>query len=132
MEQISIGMRIKQRRKDLGLTQIQIKQETGISSGNMSEIENGSKLPSTPALISLSKALNCSIDWMLKGESENNENLFLSDERETSLITGFRELLDEDKDELIEILYLKLRKKQQKRMTSTKSSLLTSEHNNVS
>ena len=51
MESTSIGTRIKQRRKELGLTQVQIKQETGISSGNMSEIENGNKLPSTPALI---------------------------------------------------------------------------------
>ena len=62
MENQTIGARIKQRRKELGLTQLQIKQETGISSGNMSDIENGNKLPSTPALISLSKVLNCSID----------------------------------------------------------------------
>ena len=40
MEKLSIGTRIKQRRKELGLKQLQIKELTGISSGNLSEIEN--------------------------------------------------------------------------------------------
>ena len=75
MESLTIGMRIKQRRKELGLTQTQIKELTGISSGNMSEIENGSKLPSTPTLISLSNILQCSIDWILTGK-----NIFLPNE----------------------------------------------------
>lgn len=65
---MEIGERIKQRRIELGLTQRQIKQATGISSGNMSDLENGNRLPSTPALIALSDILNCSIDWILKGE----------------------------------------------------------------
>jgi len=125
MESTSIGTRIKQRRKELGLTQVQIKQETGISSGNMSEIENGNKLPSTPALISLSTVLDCSIDWMLKGEAPNRENYFLSDEREVQLLDGFREMSEEDKEELIEILEMKLRKTHKARETSAKSSGLT-------
>lgn len=122
MESTSIGTRIKQRRKELGLTQVQIKQETGISSGNMSEIENGNKLPSTPALISLSAILDCSIDWMLKGEIPKRENVFLSEERELKLLEGFRELSEADKEELIEILEMKLRKTQRARGTSAKSS----------
>lgn len=125
MENVSIGSRIKQRRKELGLTQVQIKQETGISSGNMSEIENGNKLPSTPALISLSAILDCSIDWMLKGETPNRENAFLSDERESQLLEGFKELSEDDKNELLEILQMKLRKVQRARGTSAKSSGLT-------
>ncbi|MGN1145693.1 MAG: helix-turn-helix domain-containing protein [Acetatifactor sp.] len=111
MENLSIGTRIKQRRKELGLTQVQIKQETGISSGNMSEIENGNKLPSAPALISLSTILDCSIDWMLKGEAPKRESPFLSDEREMQLLEGFRQLSEDDKDELFEIMKLKLRKR---------------------
>ena len=125
MESTSIGTRIKQRRKELGLTQVQIKQETGISSGNMSEIENGNKLPSTPALISLSAILDCSIDWMLKGETPKRENAFLSEERESKLLEGFRELSERDKEELIEILGMKLRKTQRERGTYVKSSELT-------
>lgn len=122
MESTSIGTRIKQRRKELGLTQVQIKQETGISSGNMSEIENGNKLPSTPTLISLSAILDCSIDWILKGEAPKGENFFLPDEREFKLLEDFRELSEADKEELIEILEVKLRKTKRARETSAKSS----------
>lgn len=126
MENLSIGTRIKQRRKELDLTQVQIKQATGISSGNMSEIENGNKLPSTPALISLSAILDCSIDWMLKGETPKRENVLLSDERDNKLLEGFRELSEEDKEELMEILEMKLRKLKKGKDMIAKSSGLTS------
>lgn len=132
MENLSIGTRIKQRRKELGLTQVQIKQATGISSGNMSEIENGNKLPSTPALISLSAILDCSIDWMLKGETPKRENVLLSDERDIQLLEGFRELSEEDKNELMEILEMKLRKvKKEKDMTVKSSGLTGTEKGNM-
>ena len=54
MNNMEIGTRIKQRRKELGLTQVQIHAKTGISSGNLSLIENGKTLPSSSALINLS------------------------------------------------------------------------------
>lgn len=44
----SIGKRIKKRRKELHLTQTEIKEKTGISSGNMSDIERGNRLPRLP------------------------------------------------------------------------------------
>lgn len=132
MENSCIGTRIKQRRKELGLTQVQIKQETGISSGNMSDIENGNKLPSTPALISLSAVLNCSIDWILKGDTSSNTYDVLSDEREHQLLTGFRELPEEEKKELIDILELKRQKTQTARKPNATSSNLTGLTNMVS
>ena len=63
-----------------------IKEATGISSGNMSEIENGSKLPSTLALIALSSTLDCSIDWILKGESPSDKNTDSTDSGEELLL----------------------------------------------
>lgn len=68
MDSNEIGKRVKQRRKELNITQTQIQQVTNISPGNLSNIENGKYLPSTPALIELSKALQCSIDWILTGK----------------------------------------------------------------
>ena len=38
-----IGKRIKEQRKKLGLTQTEIKSAVGISSGNLSDIENGNR-----------------------------------------------------------------------------------------
>ncbi len=124
MMDISIGERIKSRRKELNITQVQIREATGISSGNMSGIESGKSLPSASALIELSKVLNCSIDWMLTGNSPISEGVILSNIEE-DLLTGFRELPEDDKDELIGILKMKLRKVQRARGTSAKSSDLT-------
>lgn len=124
MMDISIGERIKSRRKELNITQVQIREATGISSGNMSGIESGKSLPSASALIELSKVLNCSIDWMLTGNSPISDIVILSNIEE-DLLTGFRELPEDDKDELIGILKMKLRKVQRARGTSAKSSDLT-------
>lgn len=129
MEQQSIGTRIKQRRNSLGLKQLQIKEATGISSGNLSDIENGKKLPSTPALISLSEVLDCSIDWILKGESPKSENIILPDERESSLLNEFRELSLDDQEEIRDIIALKL-KRVKRADAAVRSS--NSDHVNIS
>ncbi len=69
----SIGERIASRRKELGITGQQIKESIGISTGNLSGIEKGSSLPSATALIGLSNILNCSVDWILTGETPKSE-----------------------------------------------------------
>lgn len=107
MDYSSIGKRVKQRRKELNLTQTQIKAETGISSGNLSDIENGIKLPSTPTLLSLSQILNCSIDWILKGDYPKRENLSFENYKEEYLINTFRLLPEPEREELILIAKIK-------------------------
>ncbi len=128
----TIGLRIKNRRKELRLTQTDIKSAVGISSGNISDIENGNRLPAASTLVQLSNVLECSIDWILTGSSPASENFEISDtgdKREAELLKGFRELPDEDQDELIGILEMKLRKVQKARGTSAKSSGLTNTEN---
>lgn len=107
MDYSSIGKRVKQRRKELNLTQTQIKAETGISSGNLSDIENGIKLPSTPTLLSLSQVLNCSIDWILKGDYPKREISSYENHKEEYLINTFRLLPEPEKEELILIAKIK-------------------------
>ena len=120
-----IGQRIKERRKELKITQTQIQQETSISSGNLSCIENGKYLPSAVALLELSKILDCSVDWMLTGKSSISESGLILENEEKELLNGFRELSEDDKEELLCLLHLKLRKVQRARGTSAKSSGLT-------
>lgn len=117
-----IGNRIKERRKELKITQSQIQQETSISSGNLSCIENGKYLPSALALLELSKILNCSVDWILTGQSSISEDLDFLDIREKELLNRFRKLSEEDKDELIGIIDLKLRKRKRTMEDMLKSS----------
>ena len=54
LDMTTVGNRIKKRRKALHLTQMEIKEKTGISSGNMSEIEQGNRLPAAATLVLLS------------------------------------------------------------------------------
>lgn len=118
----SIGERIKSRRKELGLTQMDMKAACGISSGALSSIENGGRTPSAVAFLQIAQALDCSMDWLATGESPNVKNEHLC-KYEDELLKGFRELSAEDQEELLDILMVKLRKV--KRAADAKSSTLT-------
>ena len=127
----SIGNRIKERRKELKLTQTDMHRECGITSGALSQIENGGRVPSAIAFYSISQALDCSMEYLITGKSSETKSLQIFG-NEKKLLDGFRELSEEDQDELIEILEMKMRKACQKRKNSTKSSELTNtEKNNM-
>jgi transcriptional regulator with XRE-family HTH domain len=121
-----IGERIKQRRNDLHLTQTDIREQTGISSGNMSDIERGNRLPAAGTLIQLSKALHCSIDYILTGESPDKENTIISHSGENStekmLIEQFRGLSEDDQEEIMMMVQLKYNRTQKTREKEQKSS----------
>lgn len=63
----NIGERIREARKRLGLTMQNLHEISGLSTGNISDMENNKYMPSVSSLIPLSKALNCSIDWLITG-----------------------------------------------------------------
>jgi len=69
-----ISVRLKQIRHKLSLTPNQIFQKTGISTGNLSELENGKYPPSAKTLVLLSELYDVSIDWILKGVASNPKN----------------------------------------------------------
>ena len=120
----SIGNRIRERRKELRLTQTDMHRECGITSGALSQIENGSRVPSAIAFYSISQALNCSMEYLMTGASPETKNTeFFGNEKK--LLDGFQKLPEEDQEELLEILEMKLRKVQRARGTSAKSSDLT-------
>lgn len=103
-----IGIRIKSRRKELHITQAQIQEETSISTGNLSCIENGKYLPSTTALIELSKILNCSIDWILTGKSSISKNTSpLSDDLE-ELVETYNKLDRRGRHRIHTVIYEEL------------------------
>lgn len=103
-----IGIRIKSRRKELHITQAQIQEESSISTGNLSCIENGKYLPSTTALIELSKILNCSIDWILTGKSSISKNTpSLSDDLE-ELVETYNKLDRRGRHRIHTVIYEEL------------------------
>ena len=105
-----IGKRIAERRKSLGITGQQIKDQIGISTGNLSGIEKGDSLPSAAALIGLSKILNCSVDWILKGESlisEEHNEIDPTDDK-TELLNNYSKLDSRGKHRVHTVIYEEL------------------------
>ncbi|MBU5676333.1 helix-turn-helix domain-containing protein [Alkaliphilus sp. MSJ-5] len=109
----TIGKRIRFARKANNLTLIDINKITGLSTGNLSELENDKFLPSANALIQFKKIFNISIDWILTGEEpdpnlslqsikETKEEYFSSQytEDEKQLIESYRKLDDKSKQNL--------------------------------
>lgn len=119
---MSIGERIRIKRKELKLTLKNVHELTGISIGNLSDIERGSYIPSSRNLAKIAEALHCSADWILNGDTEisNSENGLTYKEKET-ILSLYSQLNISDKEEIIDIIKLKLGKYPPKKETSSHS-----------
>lgn len=62
-----VGKRLKAARLRKALTVSMVSEETGISTGNLSDLERGRSLPSSGALARLSDIYDVTADWILKG-----------------------------------------------------------------
>ena len=63
----TIGQRIRTARKSKKLSLIEVRDLTGLSTGNLSDLENDKFAPSANTLMLLKKVLEVNIDWMLTG-----------------------------------------------------------------
>lgn len=126
----NIGNRILERRKELQLTQTDIYNKCGLATGALSKIENGLRVPSCVIFYDLACALDCSMDWLMTGKSANTHNLELC-QKEEKLLFGFRELSDDDQEEIIGLLEMKLRKIQRARNANSKSFDMISKDNMI-
>lgn len=125
---MTIGQRIRSRRKELNLTMKDIFERENIKTGNLSELENDKYLPSVQTLISLGRALDCSIDWMLTGaefHAQQSESLnirtlktehgLLCDgspllEDEADIVAMYRLLPSLQQEELFDLTYFKYKR----------------------
>lgn len=133
MDTVELGKRIKNRRLELNLTQSDIKQKTGISTGNLSDIERGRSAPSASALCELSDVLECSVDYILFGKSRNTDKSKLSDIREQLtpvqelVLSSLLELDSIDQEEILDIIEMKIRRKKHLARSSNSELAATSE-----
>lgn len=77
---MTTGEKITEERKKLGLTQQQFADELGVTRQAVSRWESDLAFPETDTLIKMSKAFGCSIDYLLKYDSEKTENGRTQDE----------------------------------------------------
>ena len=120
LNMIGIGERIKNRRKELGLSQTDIYERCDITSGALSKIENGKTTPSIVAFYKLSQVLECDMNWLATGISSSLQTPAFC-KLEEDLLNDFRKLSEEDQEELLGILELKLKKAHKARINSTGS-----------
>ncbi|QZN97817.1 LexA family protein [Symbiopectobacterium purcellii] len=84
----SIGQRIRRRRKDLRLTQASLGSRIGLSGSAISQWEDNKTSPNGDSLISLSRELQCSPEFILYGEdSVSNVELAAVDSRLVPIIS---------------------------------------------
>lgn len=69
----SLGNKVRNRRYELGLTQEELSQRTGLSTGHISDIENGHrKQIQTKTIKRLAKGLGMTLEQVLGGDEEAN------------------------------------------------------------
>lgn len=106
-----IGKRIRQKRKSMYMTAADINKQTSIAPATLSDIERGIKAPSCITLLRLSEILECTTDWILKGDDSLSipmENTYPTS-RENKLIENYRLLSENEKIEIDEVIQIKLR-----------------------
>lgn len=63
-----IGLKIKERRQSLGITQEHIANELDVNPSHISNIECGRANPSLTALVKIANILRCSVDCFINAE----------------------------------------------------------------
>lgn len=74
---MTLGERIRARRCELNYTQDILASKAKISKGFLSDVENGKRSIGAETLLNISYALGCSLDFLMKGtiEDEEEQNL---------------------------------------------------------
>ena len=114
----TVGKRVRAARQECGFTMKQLHDLTGLSTGNISDIENDRNAPSVASLIPLSRALGRSLDWLLTGEdvaARTSESAVRCDgvelsQVEADLVAMFRLLNERDREtafDFVTMLYEK-------------------------
>lgn len=67
MDYQAMGTRIRQLRKQNGMTQAELAKKVGISTSFMGHIERGTRIASLETLVSLSQTLDVSLDSLVTG-----------------------------------------------------------------
>ena len=95
-----------------------LEETLGIANGSIKKWNNSS--PSCERILKIAQYFNVSVDWLLTGKSTEDDIHTVFSKEECELIDKFRKLSNPEKQELLEILELKLRKE---KVAETLSSL---------
>lgn len=111
MNEMTLGQRIRQRRKDIGLSQSKLSKAAGVSDSSISLWESDTTAPRGENLHKLATVLQCSPTWILFGDEDKapgepvaqDERLQISDE-ERELLQLYRSLPESEQQAQIQNL----------------------------
>ncbi len=72
----AIGIRIRRKRKTLGLTQQKLAERAHLEPSNISHIERGATKLGLPTIISIANVLDCTVDDLLCDSLEADHNAY--------------------------------------------------------
>ncbi|ETC93034.1 DNA-binding protein [Enterococcus faecalis PF3] len=105
MDSKVVGTRMKQKRLEKKMTQVDVATKSGISSKYYGSIENGKNSPSIEKLSAIAKALGCSLHYLLNDRMEDTENRVAV---ETKRLQEIFNKIPRDKLSLVEGLIIQL------------------------
>lgn len=110
---MTLGEKLKSIRKLNKLNQSKFSLLIGISQATLSELEKDKYKPSLETILSIKNKFNVNFEWLLLDDTSNLDSgayRVLLDADETDLVSNFRELSSGDKQEIIEIMELKIKR----------------------
>ncbi len=93
--------RIKQRRRELKMTQTELAKAAKLTPAAISQFESGTRKPSFNTLSSLSDALNVTTDYLL-GKKDRGYADLMADTRVELMFRGMMDFTEKDKETLYE------------------------------
>lgn len=76
----TIAQRVREYRRDLGLTSTQLAERSGLSKGMLSKVENAQTSPSLATLAALAAALEVPVTALFRGMEEEHDAIFVAAE----------------------------------------------------
>lgn len=96
---MSLDERLKEARKNAGLSQKEVSERTGIAKSTLSEYESGKTTPTMNALYKIMNVIGVSADFLFQDDVENHETILT--ERESELIGYSRKLSENNQEKLL-------------------------------
>ena len=107
---IHISKLIKDRRKQLSITQTELAKQSSLTPAAISQFESGTRKPSFDTLSNLADALKVTTDYLLGKRRESYDDL-LADPKVSMMFKGMMELPEKDKEMMFEFYqFLRTRK----------------------
>lgn len=103
----NIARRIRDTRKKLGMKQIDFKEKTGMTSGQISNIETGKNEPGITKFIAIAEALGVDLTWLATGHYSK-----LSTIPHLDLLELYNQLNEDNQEEIRELIELKLKRQE--------------------